>query len=81
MRGASGWPEVIGYVGAATLVLAYLISSISDGFKRSLAYHCSNLAGAGGIIVSAWVVGNWPSVALNSFWMLVAAFFILDRLR
>ena len=62
--------EVVGWVGAGLLVLAYALLStgrLSAGF----AYQVLNLAGAAGLTVNALVHSALPSATLNVVWLAI----------
>jgi hypothetical protein len=60
--------DVIGWAGAACLLLAYAWLS-SGRLTVGLRYHLLNLAGAGGLAVNGAVHHAWPSTALNVVWL------------
>ena len=60
--------DVIGWAGAACLLLAY--GWLSSGrLTAGLRYHLLNLAGAGGLALNGAVHQAWPSTALNVIWL------------
>jgi hypothetical protein len=60
--------DVIGWVGAACLLLAYAWLS-SGRLTAGIRYHLLNLAGAGGLALNGAVHQAWPSTALNVIWL------------
>ena len=46
--------EVVGWAGAATILLAYLLLSAGKLTGHSLAYQWINVVGAAGFIVNGW---------------------------
>ena len=74
--------EVVGWAGATTILLAYLLLSAGKLTGHSLAYQWMNVVGAAGFIVNGWWHGALPSTVLNVVWMgigLVALWKIAQR--
>lgn len=65
--------EVVGWLGAALILLAYLLLSAGRLTGQSLAYQGMNVAGAAGFIINGWWHGALPSTALNVLWLLIGA--------
>ena len=63
--------EVIGWTGAALILLAYLLLSMGKLTGQSALYQWMNVVGAAGFIVNGWWHGALPSAALNVIWMLI----------
>jgi hypothetical protein len=63
--------EVIGWSGAALILLAYLLLSMGRLTGQSAAYQWMNVFGAAGFIVNGWWHGALPSAVLNVIWMLI----------
>jgi hypothetical protein len=62
--------EIIGWVGAGSLLLAYgLLSAKRIG--AGVTYQLLNLAGAVGLAVNAVAHGAWPSACLNLIWLVI----------
>ena len=55
--------EIVGWIGAALILLAYLL--------LSAVYQWMNVFGAAGFTVNGWWHGALPSAALNVIWMLI----------
>lgn len=66
--------EVAGWVGAALILLAYLLLSAGKLTGQSPLYQWMNVVGAAGFIVNGWSHGALPSTALNVIWMLIGGF-------
>ena len=66
--------EVVGWVGATLILLAYLLLSAGRLTGQSLVYQGMNVVGAAGFIVNGWWHGAIPSAALNVLWLLIGAF-------
>jgi len=65
--------EVVGWLGAALILLAYLLLSAGKLTGRSLVYQGMNVVGAAGFVVNGWWHGAIPSAALNVLWLLIGA--------
>ena len=65
--------EVVGWAGAALILLAYLLLSMGKLTGQSLLYQGMNVVGAAGFIVNGWWHGALPSAALNVIWMMIGA--------
>lgn len=64
--------EVVGWLGAGMLVLAYGL--VSYGYVRSsgVIYQSLNLLGSVFLIINTAWHGAWPSSALNVVWAVIA---------
>lgn len=65
--------EVVGWAGAALILLAYLLLSAGRFTGQSLIYQGMNVVGAAGFVVNGWWHGALPSAALNVLWLLIGA--------
>ena len=63
--------ELVGWLGAALIVAAYLLLSLRRLDGRSAAYHLLNIAGAVGFIVNSGYNGAMPSVGTNVVWLVI----------
>ena len=61
--------EIVGWAGAALILLAYLLLSMGKVTGQSAAYQWMNVAGAAGFVVNGWWHRALPSTALNVLWM------------
>jgi hypothetical protein len=65
--------EVVGWLGALLILLAYLLLSAGKLTGQSLVYQGMNIVGAAGFVIN----GSWhraiPSAALNVLWLLIGA--------
>ena len=66
--------EVVGWTGAALILLAYLLLSAGRLTGQSLVYQGMNVVGAAGFVINGWWHGALPSAALNVLWLLIGAF-------
>ena len=61
--------EAVGWIGAALILLGYLMVTTGKLTGQSAAFQWMNVAGAAGFIVNGWWHGALPSTALNVIWM------------
>jgi hypothetical protein len=66
--------EIIGWLGAAVVLLAYFLVSTRRVAPDSKQYQLLNLFGAAGIIANSVVHQATPSVWLNAVWLLIAVY-------
>ena len=74
MTGVELAVEIVGWAGAALILLAYLLLSAGRLTGQSLVYQGMNIVGAAGFVVNGWWHGAIPSAALNVLWLLIGAF-------
>jgi len=63
--------EVAGWIGAALILLAYLLLSMGKLTGQSPLYQWMNVIGAAGFTINGWWHGALPSAALNVIWMMI----------
>ena len=63
--------EAAGWIGAALILLAYLLLSMDRLTGQSPLYQGMNIVGAAGFIVNGWWHGALPSAVLNVIWMMI----------
>ena len=61
--------EAGGWIGAALILLGYLLLSTGRLDGRSPAYQWMNVVGAAGFVVNGWWHRALPSTVLNVVWM------------
>jgi hypothetical protein len=74
--------EVVGWAGAALILLAYLLLSAGRLTGQSLSYQAMNVLGAAGFIANGWWHRALPSAVLNILWLgigVIASWRILKR--
>lgn len=64
--------DIIGWVGAALVVSAYLCNSFGLIEARTYLFQIINLVGAAAIVVSTFVRGAYPSATANTIWAGIA---------
>ena len=66
--------EIVGWAGAALILLAYLLLSAGRMTGQSLSYQTMNVVGAAGFVVNGWWHGALPSATLNVLWLMIGLF-------
>ena len=66
--------EIVGWAGAALILLAYLLLSAGRLGGQSLLYQAMNVVGAAGFVVNGWWHGAMPSAVLNVLWLMIGVF-------
>ncbi len=69
-----------GWLGAALILSAYLMVSVETISARGAAFQLLNLLGSAGIVVSAAAKRDWPPLALNLVWSVVALVVLIGLL-
>ena len=65
--------EVVGWAGAALILVAYLLLSMGRLTGQSALYQGMNVVGAAGFVINGWWHGAIPSTVLNVVWMGIGA--------
>lgn len=66
--------DIIGWVGAGCLLLAYWLVSSGRVIGRSWSYQLINITGAVLLTVNSAYHGAFPSVGLNAFWISIGLY-------
>ena len=73
---------VLGWLGAASLLVAYGLTSSGKLAPEGVRFQSLNLAGAFALTVNSAYHGAWPSAALNVVWIIIGlAAVVRARLR
>jgi hypothetical protein len=72
--------DVVGWVGAGLLIIAYALLSFGVLDGQSLVYQLLNLLAAVGLVAVGWTHRAYPTVAVNVVWFIVAGVAILGIL-
>ena len=73
--------EIIGWTGAALILLAYLLLSAGRLPAKSLRYQGANLLGAIAFAINSGWHGAAPSAVLNVVWAGIALFALVRMAR
>lgn len=71
---------LIGFVGMACIIGAYLYITASDA-PDPVIHHGTNLVGAVLLTISLVVHTNWPSLVLEGFWGAIAIYGLIKALH
>ncbi len=63
------WVEVVGWVGAVTILASYFLLTAGRLTAKDPAYQWMNVIGAAGFILNSGWNGAWPSAILNVVWV------------
>lgn len=63
--------DIIGWIGAATLLVAYMLLSNGKLISHSYSYQGLNAAASICLIINTYMYGTIPLVVLNSTWFLI----------
>ena len=72
---------MFGIIGAAIILLAFLLNQVGKWSSETLSYDIANAIGAGFLIYYAYTLESWPFVALNTVWFLMSAIDVVRALR
>ena len=71
--------EVIGWTGAALVLVAYALVSTHRVGAQSWTYQLLNISGACGLVLNSWWYGAIPSVVVNVIWMGIGVYALRRR--
>lgn len=73
--------DVIGWIGALLVVIAYALISFKRVEANSLKYQLLNIFGSVCLIINTYYYGAIPSTLVNIIWAIIAVFAIFAILR
>ncbi|MDE2219182.1 MAG: hypothetical protein KGL25_01890 [Gammaproteobacteria bacterium] len=73
--------ELIGWLGAALILLAYILLSLGRIDGRSRIYQLINVLGSAGVLVNSGYNRALPSAALNLIWLAMGTYVLLQQRR
>ena len=68
------WYDILGTLGVAVIILAYVLLQIGRLRSEHLAYSLLNAVGATLILVSLYYSFNFPSFVVEFFWLIISLF-------
>jgi hypothetical protein len=71
--------EIVGWVGAVLILVAYGLLSTGKLDGRSPIYQGMNIVGAAGFVVNSGLNGALPSAALNVIWIGIGVYALLKN--
>jgi drug/metabolite transporter (DMT)-like permease len=75
------WYDILGTVGVAVIILAYVLLQIERLRSEQLAYSLLNAVGAMLILFSLYYDFNFPSFVVEFFWLVISLFGVGKYLR
>ncbi|MBT5765234.1 MAG: hypothetical protein HOI58_00095 [Kordiimonadaceae bacterium] len=63
--------NIIGWIGALSLLCGYLLVLLNITHGKSVLYQLLNVIGSIGFIINSYYFGAMPSVGLNLIWLLI----------
>ncbi len=76
-----GWPDLVGNIGVAAILLTYLALQLERVDSRGLAYSVANACGASLILVSLAFDFNLSAAIVEGSWVLISLFGIGRAVR
>lgn len=66
--------NIIGWMGSAAVILAYLLVSTNRWHGDAVAYQLLNLVGGIFLAINTFYLGAYPSTLVNLMWIGIAVF-------
>ena len=66
--------DVVGWVGAGLVLIAYFLITRGAVSPRSKTYHVINLLGGAFLGYNTFVYSAYPSTLVNGFWVCIAVY-------
>jgi len=71
--------DIIGWIGAIALLIAYVFVSTRKLEGDSAAYQFLNLTGSAFLMVNSFFYGAYPSSGVNIIWISIAIYTMLSK--
>lgn len=71
--------QIVGWVGTALVLTAFLLVSLKKAEGDSIWYQGLNIVGPSFLIASFAYQGAWPGVGLNTVWIIISVFSLARR--
>jgi len=68
------WYDIVGTLGVAIIILAYILLQIERLRCEQLAYSLLNAVGAALILISLYYTFNFPSFVVEFFWLVISLY-------
>lgn len=75
------WFDIVGTIGVATIVVTYILLQSGRVKSDQLGYSVLNAVGATLILISLYFEWNFPSVVVESFWLVISLYGIFRYFR
>ena len=73
------WMDIIGWVGAAGVLLAYFLVSTDRVGGGSIVYQSLNMLGGACLILNTVYYGAFPSAGVNLVWVGIALYSLMRQ--
>ncbi len=73
--------DIVGWVGAGSLLCAYLLISNDRIAGKSYLYQGLNTVGSFGLVLNSFYYGAMPSVILNVIWVMIGIYTFNTMIR
>ena len=73
------WIDIVGWIGALSVLLAYLMVSLNRWASQSQKYQGMNLIGGLFLIINTIYFGAYPSSMVNLVWVSIAIYSLTRR--
>jgi len=73
------WIDIVGWIGALSVLLAYLMVSLNRWESQSQKYQGMNLIGGLFLIINTIYFGAYPSSMVNLVWVSIAIYSLTRR--
>ena len=74
------WIDVIGWLGSAALIAAFVLNSAGRITAQTLLYQGLNVFGGIALIINTYYYGAYPSTVVNVVWLIIAGYY-LSKMR
>lgn len=75
------WVDVVGWVGAALVLVAYGMVSTGRLHGHSVPYQILNVLGGVGMLINGYARGAFPSAAVNVIWIGIGMYILIRQAR
>ncbi|UAY55341.1 CBU_0592 family membrane protein [Arachidicoccus terrestris] len=69
--------KLSGWLGVMFYLVAYLLLVIKKLRSERPLYHILNILGAIGLLINAWLLDDYPNLAVNIVWAFIAVYAII----
>lgn len=66
-----------GWLGVIIYLIAYLLLVVKKLQSERPLYHILNILGAIGLLLNAWLLRDYPNLAINIIWAMIAIYAII----
>ena len=66
--------DIVGWIGAGLVIVAYFLVSTKKLLPTSIIYQLMNLFGAIGVGINVFIKESYPSLLIQLMWVLIALY-------